>query len=524
MLQMLKSLPIGIQTYSELINNGFLYIDKTEYIYKMIKKKGYYFLSRPRRFGKSLLISTLEAIFLGKKELFKGLWIEKKEYDWQKHPVIRLDFTQIYNQEPEEFKNGLKRRLLEIAEDYNINIDVNIPESEVFKDLIKGLCKKTQQNVAILIDEYDKPIIDNINKIEIAKKNRDILKSFYGIMKGADEYIRFVILTGVTKFSRVSIFSDLNNLHDITTSPDYACMLGCTKKEIVEYFSEYIKLLADKENDNEKRIKDKIEYWYNGYRFSDSKMKVYNLFSLLLLFKELNFKNYWFETGTPTFLINLIKEENYDLNNLEYEEVNELAFSNYEIEHLDVMPLLFQTGYLTIKDYDKKNNLYKLYYPNYEVKQSFLRYLAASYSNIKTWHIDSYLLKIIKYLKENNLEKFFQTLHIFFSNINYELHIKSEKYYQTIFYVIFKLIGLQVEAEVSTNIGRIDVVIELEDKLYIFEFKINDTPENALKQIKDNKYYEKYLSLNKDIFCVGASFSLDNRNIMNWISKPADLG
>jgi hypothetical protein len=515
---MLKPLPIGIQTYSDLITGGFLYIDKTEYIYNMIKHKGYYFLSRPRRFGKSLLISTLEAIFLGKKELFNGLWIEKTEYEWEKYPVIRLDFTQIYNKEPEEFKNALKRRLLEIAESYDININTSIPESEVFKDVIKSLYKKTGQNVAILIDEYDKPIIDNITNIETAKENRDILKSFYGILKGADEYIRFVLLTGVTKFSRVSIFSDLNNLDDLTISKEYSGILGCTEDELLTCFPEYIKKLAEEQKQDEKTIKDKIAYWYDGYRFSKRDMTVYNPFSLLLLFKHTDFINYWFETGTPSFLIKLIKEKDYDIKKIGNINVTELVFSSYEIDNVRIMPILFQTGYLTIKDYDEPTRQYKLYYPNFEVEDSFLTYIAESYSGVDVQEVGSYLWECIGYLKENNIEEFFETLKIFFANINYELHIKSEKYYQTIFYVIFKLIGLKVEAEVSTNIGRIDAVIELEDKVYLFEFKINDSPENALKQIKDNKYYEKYSGSNKDIICVGAKFDLDDRNIINWVA------
>ncbi len=513
---MLKPLPIGIQSIEKLITGGFLYIDKTEYIYKLIESSGYYFLSRPRRFGKSLLISTLEAIFLGKKELFKDLWIEKTEYDWQEHPVIRLDFTQIYNKKPEEFENSLKRKLSKIAENYGINVDIKQPESEIFGDLIIKLYEKTNLKVVILVDEYDKPIIDNITDIKTAEVNRNILKSFYGILKGADEHLRFVFLTGVTKFSRVSIFSDLNNLDDLTIAQDYAGLLGCAHNELLKYFSEYIKELADKNNDNEENIKKKIELWYDGYRFSEAELKIYNPFSLLLLFKHLSFRNYWFETGTPTFLINLIKKNNYDLKNLEYEKVSEVAFSNYDINDLNIMPLLFQTGYLTITNYNEKRRQYSLYYPNYEVEQSFLSYLAGGYSNVATEKVDGYLWRCIDALEDNNLDEFFETLQIFFSNINYELHIKSEKYYQTIFYVIFKLIGLKVGAEISTNIGRIDAVIELSDKVYIFEFKIDASSQKALKQIKDKKYYEKYSASNKEIICVGAEFSIEERNIMNW--------
>jgi hypothetical protein len=513
----MKPLPIGIQSIEKLINGNFLYIDKTEYIYSLIESSGYYFLSRPRRFGKSLLISTLEAIFLGKKELFKGLWIEKEtEYDWQQHPVIRLDFTEIENNNPKVLKKSIIDNLIKIGKSYDIKIEQDKGIKYIFSDLIEKLASKNK--VAVLIDEYDKPIIDNITNVKVAKENRDILKSFYGILKGSDEYLRFVILTGVTKFSRVSIFSDLNNLDDITISKEYSGILGCTENELLTYFSEYIKKLAKEQKQDEETIKKKIAYWYDGYRFSKKDMKVYNPFSLLLLFKHTDFINYWFETGTPTFLINLIKEKNYDLKNLEYERVNEFAFSSYEIEKLEVVPLLFQTGYLTITDYNENRRQYNLYYPNYEVKDSFLSYLVASYSNIETAKVDSYLWRCVDSLEENNLEEFFETLQIFFSNINYELHIKSEKYYQTIFYVIFKLIGLKVAAEVSTNIGRIDAVIELEDKVYIFEFKINDSPEKALEQIKNNKYYEKYMNLNKEIICVGAKFDLDDRNIMNWVA------
>jgi hypothetical protein len=517
---MLKPLPIGIQSYSELIADGFLYIDKTEYIYNMIKNKGYYFLSRPRRFGKSLLISTLEAIFLGKKELFKGLWIEKAEYDWHEHPVIKLDFTQIYNKNPEEFKNELKRQLIEIGSDYHIEFNNDIPLPGMFKDLIKGLYIKTSQRVAILIDEYDKPIIDNITNTEVAKANRDILKSFYGILKGADEYIRFVILTGVTKLSRVSIFSDLNNLNDVTISEKYAGMLGYTQKELEYYFDEYIGILKDKYGESTENINKKIINWYNGYRFSKADLKVYNPFSILLLFDHNDFRNFWFETGTPSLLIKLIKEKDYDIKKIGEIDVTELVFSSYEIDKFRIMPLLFQTGYLTIKDYDEPTRQYKLYYPNFEVEDSFLAYIAESYSGVDVHEVGSYLWKCIGYLKKSNLEGFFETLKVFFADINYELHIKNEKYYQTIFYVIFKLIGLKVEAEVSTNIGRIDAVIELADQIYIFEFKINDTPENALKQIKEHKYYEKYLKLDKEIILVGAKFDLDDRNVMNWVSEP----
>ena len=513
---MLKPLPIGIQSIEKLLEGKYLYIDKTEYIYNLLKSSGYHFLSKPRRFGKSLLLSTLEAVFLGRRELFKGLWIDKSDYKWEEYSVIRIDFTQIYNKEPEEFKNELKRRIIEIGEEYQIQVKRDIPFPGIFRDLVKGLYKIRKQRVVILIDEYDKPIIDNITEIEIAKKNKIILKDFYGVIKGVDEYLRFVMLTGVTKFSKLSIFSDLNNLNDITISEKYGGILGCTEEELIHYFGEYIELLREKEGVTLEEIKKKIAKWYNGYSFSKNDLKLYNPFSILLLFENNDFRNYWFETGTPTFLINLIKERNYELKSIEYEGVSDIAFSSYEVENIPITPLLFQTGYLTIVGYNEKRMEYKLYYPNYEVKQSFLSYLAGSYSNIEPAKIDNYLWKLVDALEEEAIERFFETLEIFFANINYELHIKSERYYQTIFYVIFKLIGLKVEAEISTNKGRIDAVIEIKDKVYIFEFKINKSSEKALKQIKKNKYYEKYIDSEKKITCVGVEFSVEERNIISW--------
>ncbi|MGA1823916.1 MAG: AAA family ATPase [bacterium] len=514
---MIKDLPIGIQDIEKLLKGNYLYIDKTKYLYSLIESSGYYFLSRPRRFGKSLLISTLEAIFAGKRELFKNLWIEQSEYDWQKYPIIRIDFATLYNKIPGELEEGLKRKVIEIGNDYKVELVRNIPLPEMFNNLLKTLHKKTDKKVVVLIDEYDKALIDNITNPEIAKENRDILKSLYGILKPADEFLRFVLITGVSKFSKVSVFSDLNNLNDISMAADYAGLLGCTQEELEYYFKEHIKLLISKDDD-EKKIKARIREWYNGYRFSTEALKVYNPFSLLLLFEHKEFKNYWFETATPSFLINLIKEKDYEIKKLEDEEVSELAFSSYEIENLEVLPLLFQTGYLTIKDYNKERMLYRLWYPNFEVEQAFLNYLAAGYSQVETARVDSYLWKCIDCLEEGDIHTFLETLKIFFANIPYEIHLKYKKYYQSIFYTILKLMGLKVEVEVSTNKGRIDAVVELEKRVYIFEFKLHDTAENALKQIKEHKYYEKYAGIDKKIVLVGVTFNQKMRNIGQYVT------
>ncbi|MCP4133815.1 MAG: AAA family ATPase [bacterium] len=369
---MIKDLPIGIQSFEEVINGNFLYIDKTQFIYNIIRLKGYYFLSRPRRFGKSLLISTLESLFSGKKELFKGLKIEQSSYDWQEYPVIRIDFSTLLNKKPEELQKGIIRKLVEIGKCYSIDIIQDIPLPEIFLNLLKSLHQNTNRQVVVLIDEYDKPLIDNITNPQIAQENRDILKSFYGILKPADPYLRFVLLTGVTKFSKVSVFSDLNNLNDISISTEYADLLGCTQEELDLYFTDHIKQLTDATGEDEKRIKNRILKWYNGYRFSIKELTVYNPFSLLLLFKHNQFRNYWFETATPTFLIKLIKEKNFEIKKLEDESVSELAFSGCDMNNPKLLTLLLQTGYVTITGYNTKRRFYTLNYPNYEVKESFL--------------------------------------------------------------------------------------------------------------------------------------------------------
>ena len=511
----MKKLPIGVQTFEKLITENYLYIDKTKDIYELLTQGGVYFLSRPRRFGKSLLISTLDAIFKGKKELFKDLWIEKSDYEWEKYPVIRLDFASIPNYKSDVFVQGLRKKLNQIAKEYGAELEEQVEIKIMFEELIRKLA--TINKVVLLIDEYDKPIIDNIKNLEIAKKNQQILKSFYGTIKPADEYLQFVFLTGISKFSKVSIFSDLNNLNDISMNNEFSTILGYTQAEMEKYFKEEIAVLGKKQEKQTTEILQDIKEMYNGYMFSEESEKVYNPFSTLLLFYNMKFKNYWFETATPTFLIELIKEKGEDIKEIEIKGVDELMFSSYEIENLKVKALLYPTGYLTIKRYEKERNLYWLGYPNYEVRQAFLKYLAESFSQVDAESLEGYIWKIIDELEEVAIEEFMKTLSIFFANIPYDIQLKDEKYYQSIFYIIFTLLGLKVKAEVRTNQGRIDAVVELENKIYIFEFKLQDTVEQALAQIKGKKYYEKYLGQSKKIILLGINFDQKTRNIGDWI-------
>lgn len=381
----MKNLPLSIQTFSDLITQDYLYIDKTKEIYNLFAQGGkYYFLSRPRRFGKSLLVSTLKEIFCGNKELFKGLWIYDK-IEWVQYPVIHLDLSKISFKTPEMLEKALESLVEKIAADFNIQLERDLFFKEKFGQLLEKMSQK--QKVVILIDEYDKPLIDYIEaeKIETANQNRDILKNFYSVIKASDEFLRFVFITGVSKFSRMSIFSDLNNLNDITIDENFSTLLGITRSELLNYFAERIKILSKKMNIPEKEFLENVTHWYNGYSWDGCNF-LFNPFSIINFFSKNRFSNYWFATGTPTFLIKHIKKQNQDIIDLDQKEVDESIFESYDIENLEVISLLFQTGYLTIKEIKPMGlkSQYILSYPNEEVKESFLKHILADYTTEAT--------------------------------------------------------------------------------------------------------------------------------------------
>ena len=509
-----QSLPVGIQTFDKIINGGYLYIDKTKWLYELVRDpSGAYFLSRPRRFGKSLLISTLTEIFRGNRDLFKGLWLHTSDYQWQQHPVIRIDFSRWQAKSATQLKEILSIFLIEIANSYNTTLQ-STDYQQQFIDLIRTLA--TEKPVVILIDEYDKPILDNIEDMIEAQHIRDVLKGFYTTIKSMDEYLRFVLLTGVSKFSKVGVFSGLNNLEDLTLQPRYAAMLGITQEELERDLQAHVEEFAQHDGRTPQELIRQIRTWYNGFCFSANCEPVYNPFSLLLCLKQQRFANHWFESGTPTFLIQLLKKHNYDVPLLEKLAVDEIDFSIYEVERLQVVPLLFQSGYLTITGYDRDTLTYYLSYPNYEVERSFLAYLLDGFSEVDLALNRSYLKQLAIALKQLEFENFFQILNTFLANVPYELHIKQEKYYQTIFYLLFKLIGLEIGAEVSTNRGRIDAVIELNTAVYLFEFKLNHNASAALQQIKKRDYFQRYQLANKPLYLIGAQFNLQTRKVVAW--------
>ncbi|MCE7986196.1 MAG: AAA family ATPase [Caldilinea sp. CFX5] len=516
---MLKPVQASSPTFRDIIEGGFLYVDKTRDLYELVRySKGIYFLARPRRFGKSLTISILEEIFKGEKELFRDLWLYTSDYRWQAYPIIRLDFNQERVQSAEALQEVLTTYLERVAARYQITLPRSNYQRQ-FLQLIEKLAEQGpvgQKKVVILIDEYDKPILDNIENPAEALRIRDTLKGFYGVIKAMDPYLRFVFITGISKFSRVGIFSDMNNLTDLTMVPRFATTLGLTDQELRQNFAEHISDFAQQEALAEEEFLQKIRTWYDGFRFVEEQPSVYNPFSTLQLFNLRRFSNYWFETGTPTFLIKMIKQRDYTIEQLHALRLSELAFSTYEIDRLEIVPLLFQTGYLTIKEYDRAEGIYTLGYPNREIEGAFLTYLLSAFSERERGLNEEYLLRLLDALKAKQFKQFFSVLDVFFVNVPYTIHLKHEKYYQSLFYLIFKMLGLRIDVEVSTNEGRIDAVISLADQIFLFEFKLDGSADEALQQIKDNHYYQKYQLSSKPITLVGANFDSNERKITDW--------
>jgi Holliday junction resolvase-like predicted endonuclease len=513
---MAHQLPIDIHDFEKLRTKNYVYVDKTQLIHQMITKGEMYFLSRPRRFGKSLLISTLGAIFQGKRHLFKDLWIDQSDYTWEQHPVIWLDMSAVENKSAELFGQSLNEQLDKIAAQYGIELADSVSVAGRLDNLILQLAKNNR-NVVVLIDEYDSPLINQIHHPETAIENREILKQFYTILKVQNANLRFVLLTGVSKFSKVSVFSGLNNLQDISLLPDYATLLGYTEQELTNYFTTEIYSLAQKEGLSQQEILDKIKHWYNGYRFSEEDVSVYNPFSTLLLFKQRRFSAFWFESATPTFLINLIQKRQFNITDVEDSLAKVADFSTYEIDQLKIIPLLYQTGYLTIQAYDPTMQFYTLSYPNLEVKAAFLDSLLKSFAPFEETIQNKLILSMITALKKPSIDDFVEQLKVFLASIPYEMKMKEEKYYQNIFYLLFKSVGLQVNVEVHTNLGRIDVVVENKESLLIFEIKVDKTAQEALEQIKAKGYADQYRHQQKAIYLIGLNISSEKRNVDGYV-------
>jgi len=509
----MKKLPIGIQTFSELIRENYVYVDKTAYIHDLITTGKYYFLARPRRFGKSLLVSTLAEIFAGNKELFAGLTIDSLPYDWKKYPVISLSFSDFDCTTSENLNESIKYCLRDIASEYHIVLNEQFSPGQILQVLTKELAK--QNSVVLLIDEYDYAILKHIHNPDMASEIRETVKNFYAVIKGLDQYFKFVFLTGVSKFSKTSIFSGLNNLQDISLSSGCNGLLGYTYNELGIYFEQHLTAYARSVDCRVEELLEKITLWYDGYRFTkeNSALKIYNPFSVLLCLKNNDFSNYWFETGTPTFLINLLKLKNYPLSNFEMIKATGEELSQFEVDDIDLKTLMFQTGYITIKDYNYNSGNYILGYPNKEIMNSLGGFVVKSMSGLSRSDLNDSVTILLDVFERCDINQLFSVLTRLFSEVPYTIHIGEEKYFQTIFYIVLKMIGADIIVEKPTNIGRIDAVIQTKSTCFIVEFKINSTAVKAIAQIEDKKYYQPYLSLGKKIVLVGIVFDTTIKNV-----------
>ena len=518
----MKDLTSYVYNFEELIQGNFLYVDKTEYIWQLVRPSSAgYFLSRPRRFGKSLTLSTLKAVFEGKKELFKGLAIYEKAYDWKPYPVIHLDFANCNIRTADELVDYLTGQLENIAKSYHLQLRGS-QLNNCFENLINDIA--LQGNVVILVDEYDKPILNNIVS-PTANEILRALKGFFSNIKKAENKLRFAFITGVSKFCHVSLFSDLNNLIDISMDPRYAAMLGYTQEELESYFGDRIAALAGEQKLD--AFKAEIKSWYNGYRFYEDAKTVYNPVSLAQFFeKNGKFNNYWFATGTPSFLMELTKKTEFDFRSvIGGDSVPEIAFSAFEIDNIDPLTLLLQTGYLTIKGTEQKfgETWYFLDFPNKEVTTAFSAYILNSYA-AKTQTVGvRFVAEFATSLLNNDLKKLRKALEIFFAGIPYDVHKKQESTFQGIFFSLFRLLGVYVEAESTTNDGRIDAVVQTPKAVYIFEFKLDNDP-TALEQIKEKEYFKKYQLDTRDIYIVGVNFDSVKGNLVGWEEEKVDRG
>ena len=509
----MEKLPIGLQNFSKLRDSQYLYVDKTEYLYRLTQTSGYYFLSRPRRFGKSLLVSTLAALFRGEEAVFNNLWI-KNRWDWtQKNPVIHLSMSSLGYRDIGLTK-ALALRLDKIAASFGLTLTTE-GNTLRFQELIEQLSAQ-QGQVVVLVDEYDKPIIDFLDDLPQAYRHRDELKSFYSVLKDADPYLRMVLLTGVSKFSRVSIFSELNNLQDLTLHPDYATMLGYTQAELRHSFNERLDQLAPRFGDRaalERRIKE----WYNGYTW-DGEHYVYNPFSILSFFSQRQFRNFWFETGTPTFLVKLLRRERqYNLHDM---RASEAVFSSFELDRIDPKALLFQTGYITIRSVDE-DQTYTLSYPNKEVRDSLLQYLLAEYAQAYPSDIPIIAQRMRDALRAGHTEEFVDAVNSLFATIPYQLFIADkEAYYHSVIYLALSLMGTYVRVEISQSRGRPDAVVYTDVAVYVMEFKLDAPAAVALAQIKEQGYAQPYRTQDLPVRTLGIRFSSSQKQIDEWAEEP----
>lgn len=512
----IRKLPIGIQDFTKLREEGFLYVDKTALVYLIAISGNPTFLSRPRRFGKSLLLSTLEAYFLGRKDVFKGLAIEQLEKDWKVYPVLYLSLNAKFYETKESLKQILEAHFIAWEKKYG-ETDHSLGYEDRFMQIIQQACEKTGEKVVVLIDEYDKPLLRSLFNDDLHNIYREMLTGFYTVLKDADRYLRFVFITGVTKFSQLGVFSNLNQLMDISMNPKYANICGLTRQEIEHTFAPEINAVGELNGLTYQQTMDELTRRYDGYRFTQIKTEgLYNPFSILNVFYSQVFQSYWFATGTPTMLVDMLKKTDYDLRQLDGIEVPAAALTDYRMDFHNPVPIIYQSGYLTIKGYDPIKNFYVLGYPNAEVEYGWLNFMTPYYTPLSEANAPFYIGKFWDELREADVDSFMERLRAFFADMPYELNDKTERHYQVIFYIVFKLLGQYIDVEVRSARGRADAVVKTTDYIYVFEFKLNGSVDEALAQIDAKGYLIPYTTDGRQLVKVGASFDKTERNIGEW--------
>ena len=528
-MENLRQVPIGIQSFKAMRDKtySYVYVDKSHFIWQLQKRNSVYFLSRPRRFGKSLFLSMLKAYFQGEKELFNGLEIEKikkeNKSDWESYPVLYLDLSGKAYKEKEELNEVLNANIEKWKDEFGITL--KFEESEIaFSEIILAIYKKTGKQVVVLVDEYDQPLLSTINDEELNNYYRAILKGFYSVLKSSNEYLRFSFITGVTKFSSVTIFSGLNNLYDITLMDEYSEICGITEKEMLANFELEIKELAEKKQTTYEHIIEKLKKHYDGYHFSKNGVGIYNPFSLCNALASKEIEDYWFRTGTPTFLVEFLANNNFDVPTLDDGEIvcNAQELTDYRMAGDNIIPLLFQSGYLTITGYDEGFNAYTLGFPNDEVRYAFLGSLIKEYTKKVSFRDNSFsIYSFTRLMQKGEIEEVLQRIKALMASLPYDSLKKDEialREYnvQTMIYLIFRLMGQFVKAEVHSSRGRSDVEVETKENIYIFEFKMGQSADRALQQIEEKGYHEKHKASNKKIVSIGVEIQEDGKNLKEW--------
>jgi hypothetical protein len=507
--------PIGVQDFKSLRMDNYVYVDKTALIYQLADDGRYYFLSRPRRFGKSLLISTMEAYFSGQKELFKGLAIEQLEQKWTKYPVLHLDLnTSAYNE-----TGSLKARLESTVSYWEQSYGTRAAETSLplrFEGIVRRAYEKTGERVVILVDEYDKPLLEAINNDELQDDYRATLKAFYSVLKTQDRYIKFAFLTGVTKFGKVSIFSDLNNLEDLSMNAQYVSICGITDEELHTNFDAEIAKLGDTLGISKEECYENLKEQYDGYHFRQNCIGVYNPFSLLNALKNMELNDYWFESGTPSFLVQLLKKTGYNLEDLENEVATGDNLNSIDSMSYDPVPVIYQSGYLTIKGYNERFKKYKLGYPNKEVENGFINYLLPYFTPTRESKSEFVVDNFVEDVESGRPDGFMERMQTMFADADYRIAGKMELYFQNAMYVIFKMMGFYTEVERTTSRGRIDVTLKTKDYIYVMELKLDGSADEALQQIEEKGYAAPFTSDARKLYKIGVNFSSKTRGIEEW--------